>query len=78
MVKGDFKIGIIRVGGRVDLYLFFYNGKCFVFLLRDYWILVFIIRNIYRVCYFGVVVIIVKIRRKYWIIKGINVAKIIK
>lgn len=84
--KGDFKTlsplvddtGIIRVGGRVDPHLFSYDGKCPVLLPHDHWISVLITRNAHRAGHLGVAATTAKIRRKYWIIKGTNVAKTIK
>lgn len=86
VAKGDFKTlsplvddtGIIRVGGRVDPHLFSYNRKCPALLPHDHWISVLITRNVHRAGHLGVAATTAKIRRKYWIIKGTNVAKTIK
>ena len=86
VVKGDFKTlspfgddkGIFRVGGRVDPHLFSYDGKCPALLPRDHWISILVTRNAHRAGHLGVAATKAKIRRRYWIIKGTNVAKTIK
>lgn len=52
--------------------------RYFVFFLSDYWIFLLVIRYVYQYGYFGVVVIIGKIRRKFWILKVNKLSKFVK
>jgi len=70
--------GIIRVGGRVDPHLFSYDGKCPALLPCDHWISILVTRNAHQAGHLVVAATTAKIRRRYWIIKGTNVAKTIK
>ena len=84
--KGDFKTlspfiddkGIIRVGGRVDPNLLSYDGKSPVLLPYDHWISTLVTRDAHRVGHPGVAATTAKTRRRYWIIKGSNLAKTVK
>lgn len=70
MKNGDFKIlslfiddkGIIRVGGRIDKVIVFYEEKYLVLFFNEYRIFLLIISYMYNYGYFGVVIMIVKIR----------------
>ncbi|XP_068761635.1 uncharacterized protein [Montipora capricornis] len=83
MEKEDFKTlspffdgkGIIRVGGRVNPDLLCYEGNHPALLPHDYWISTLITRNAHRI---GHAAMTAKSRRYYWIIKGTNIAKIVK
>ena len=70
--------GIMRVGGRVDPNLLSYDGKYSALLPYDHWISTLITRDTHRAGHPGVAATTAKTRRKYWIIKGNNVAKIVK
>ena len=84
--KGDFKTlspfiddkGIIRVGGRVDPNLLSYDGKGPALLPYDHWISTLVTRDAHKAGHPGVAATTAKTRRRYWIIKGSNLAKIIK
>ena len=84
--KGDFKTlspfiddkGIIRVGGRVDPNLLSYDGKSPALLPYDHWISTLVTRDAHKAGHPGVAATTAKTRRRYWIIKGSYLAKIIK
>ena len=86
MEKGDFKTlspffdgkGIIRVGGRVNPDLLSYEGNHPALLPHDHWISTLITRNAHRIGHPGVAATTAKTRRNYWIVKGTNIAKIVK
>ena len=86
MEKGDFKTlspffdgkGIIRVGGRVNPDLLSYEGNHPTLLPHDHWISTLITRNAHRIGHPGVAATTAKTRRNYWIVKGTNIAKIVK
>lgn len=62
----------------MDEVIVFYDVKYFVFFLSNYWIFWLIIRYVYQYGYNGVVVIIVRIRWKFWILKGNKLSKVVK
>ena len=68
----------MRVGGRVDPNLLSCDGKYPALLPYDHWISTLITRDAHRTGHPGVAARTAKTRRKYWIIKGNNVAKIVK
>ena len=84
--KGDFKTlspfiddkGIIRVGGRVDPKMLSYDGKGPALLPYDHWISTLVTRDAHKAGHPGVAATTAKTRRRYWIIKGSYLAKIIK
>lgn len=86
MEKGEFKFfsffkddkGIIWVGGRFDKVIVLYEEKYLVLFFSEYKILLLIIEYMYCLGYIGVVIIIVKIRRKYWILRGNKFSKFVK
>ena len=83
--KGDLKTlspffgdkGIMRVGGRVDPNLLSYDGK-YLALLPYHWVSTLVTHDAHRAGHPGVAATTAKTRRKSWIIKGSNVAKIVK
>ena len=86
MEKADFKTlspffdgkGIIRVSGHVNPDLLSYEGYHPALLPHDHWIFPLIIRNVHRIRPPGVTATTAKTRRNYWIIKGTNIAKLVK
>ena len=86
MEKGDFKTltpfqdetGLIRVGGRVDHALLSYDNKRPVLLPHKHWISKLITREAHMFGHTGVSATMAKIRKRYWIIKGHNISKIVK
>lgn len=70
--------GIIWVGGCVDKVIVFYEIKYLVLLFYDYIVLCFIIEEVYWCGYFGVVIIVVKMRINYWIVWGYDFVKVVK
>jgi hypothetical protein len=83
MKKGDFKTltpfvdpkGIIRVGGRVNPSLVSYDNTRPALLPRKHWISVLVTRNAHQISHSGVDTTTARTRRKYWVIRGHDVAK---
>lgn len=86
MKNGDFKTltpffdanGVIRVGGRVDPRLVSYENARPALLPRKHWISVLVTRNAHQTSHSGVDTTTAKTRRKYWVIRGQDVAKVEK
>ena len=86
IAKGDFKTlnpfvddkGITRVGGRVDPALVSYDSKHAALLPHDHWISMLITRDAHQSGHPGIATTTAKTRRKYWIVKGNKLSKIIK
>ena len=86
MQRGDFKTltpyadenGIIRVGGRVDPCLLSYDNTRPVLLPYKHWISTLVTRQAHQYGHSGVAATTAKCRRKYWIIRGHNVSRIVK
>ena len=84
--KGDFKTltpfvddrSIIRVGGRVDPSLLSYDNKHPALLPHKHWVSVLITRDAHQSGHPGVATTTAKARRKYWIVKGHSIAKVVK
>ena len=69
--------GILRVGGRVEVSLMSYEN-CYPALLPNNWIATLITREAHQIGRNGVAATSAKVRRKYWIIQGPKVAKMVK
>lgn len=86
IAKGNFKTlnpfvddkGITRVGGRVDPALVSYDSKDAALLPYDHWISRLITHDAHQSGHSGIVTTTAKTRRKYWIVKGNKLSKIIK
>ena len=86
IAKGDLKTlnsfvdgkGITRVGGRVDPALVSYDSKHAALLPYDHWISMLITHDVHQSGHPGIATITAKKRRKYWIVKGNKISKIIK
>ena len=86
MQRGDFKTltpyadenGIIRVGGRVDPSLLSYDNTRPVLLPYKHWISTLVTRQAHQYGHSRVAATTAKCRRKYWIIRGHNVSRIVK
>ena len=70
--------GIYRVGGRVDPALISYDGNRPVLLPHNHWISVLITRDAHQSGHPGIAATTAKARRKFWIIKGHDIAKVVK
>ncbi|XP_071481170.1 uncharacterized protein [Diadema antillarum] len=70
--------GIIRVGGRVDKAEMSFEMKHPVLLPYEHWISTLITRHFHESGHNGVAVTTAKARRRYWILKGHNLAKTVK
>ena len=70
--------GITWVGVRVDPALALYDSKHAVLLPYDRWISVLITNDVHPSGHPGIVTTTTKTRRKYWIVKGNKLSKIIK
>ena len=86
MERGDFKTltpftdekGLIRVGGRVDPCLLSYDNSRPVLLPHKHWISKLITREAHQFGHSGVAATTAKTRRKFWIIKGHDISKVVK
>ena len=86
MAKGSYKSlspfvddkGIVRVGGRVDPALVSYDGKHAALLPHDHWVSVLITRNAHQAGHSGIATTTAKVRRKYWVVKGNKISKLVK
>jgi hypothetical protein len=67
--------GIIRVGGRVNPSLVSYDNTRPALLPRKHWISVLVTRNAHQISHSGVDTTTARTRRKYWVIRGHDVAK---
>jgi hypothetical protein len=70
--------GIVRVGGRVDQALVSYDTKHPVLLPRNHWISHLITQHSHGIGHTGVATTVAKIRKKYWILRGHDLAKFIR
>ncbi|XP_071504464.1 uncharacterized protein [Diadema antillarum] len=70
--------GIIRVGGRVGKAEMSFEMKHPVLLPYEHWISTLITRHFHESGHNGVAVTTAKARRRYWILKGHNLAKTVK
>ena len=70
--------GIYRVGGRVDPALISYDGSRPALLPHNHWISVLITRDAHQSGHPGIAATTAKARRKFWIIKGHDIAKVVK
>ena len=70
--------GIIRVGGRIDSTLVSYNQAHPALLPYGHWISVLVTREAHQFGHSGVAATTAKVRRRYWVIKGHNIAKTVK
>ena len=83
--KGDFKTlsqdvdgkGIIRVGGHVDLSLVSYDNQQPALLPYHHHISKIIVHAAHQVSNSGVAATVAKTRKKYWVIKAHNIAKVL-
>ncbi|XP_072178137.1 uncharacterized protein [Diadema setosum] len=86
VVKGELKAlspytdetGIIRVGGRVDKAEMSFEMRHPVLLPYGHWISTLITRHFHESGHNGVAVTTAKARRRFWILKGHNLAKTVK
>ncbi|XP_068692626.1 uncharacterized protein [Montipora foliosa] len=86
MQRGDFKTltayadenGIIRVGGRVDPSLLSYDNTRPVLLQYKHWISMLVTRQAHQYGHSGVAATTAKCRRKYWIVRGHNLSRVVK
>ena len=67
--------GIMRVCGRIDQALVSYDAKHPMLLPRNHWISQFITRHSHEIGHTGVATTVAKIRKKYWILRGHDLAK---
>ena len=67
--------GIMRVGGRIDQALVSYDAKHPTLLPRNHWISQLITRHSHEIRHTGVATTVAKIRKKYWILRGHDLAK---
>ncbi|XP_063956504.1 uncharacterized protein LOC129263265 [Lytechinus pictus] len=70
--------GIIRVGGRLDRAKMSFDMVHPVLLPYEDWISRLITRYVHEIGHNGVAATTAKVRRKYWILKGHNLAKTVK
>ena len=70
--------GIVRVGGRVDPALVSYDAKHAALLPHDHWVSVLITRNAHQAGHPGIATTTAKVRRKYWVVKGNKISKVVK
>ena len=70
--------GIIRVGGRIDQALVSYDNKHPVLLPRNHHASHLITQHMHEYGHTGVATTMAKVRRRYWIIRGHDLAKFIK
>ena len=86
IAKGEFKTlslftddkGIIRIGGRVDPALVSYDERHAALLPYDHWISMLITRDAHQSGHPGIAATTAKTRRRYWIVKGDKLSKIVK
>ena len=86
MQRGDFKTltpyadenGIIRVVGRVDPSLLSYDNTRPVLLPYKHWISMLVTRQAHQYGHSGVAATTAKCRRKYWIVRGHNLSRVVK
>ena len=86
MQRGDFKTltpyvdenGIIRVGGRVAPSLLSYDYARPVLLPHKHWISMLVTRQAHQYGHSGVATTTATCRRKYWIVRGHVVSRIVK
>ena len=70
--------GIIRVGGRVDPSLLSYDNTRPALLPYNHWLSMLVTHRAHQCGHSGVAAITAKCRRKYWIVRGHNVSRIVK
>ncbi len=70
--------GVIRVGGRVDKATVSYETKHPALLPYDSWISLLITRQSHRSGHNGVATTTAKVRQNYWILRGHDLAKLVK
>ena len=70
--------GVIRVGGRVSEAIISYDTKHPALIPREHWISLLITRNFHQRGHAGVATTVAKIRKKYWIIRCHDLAKLVK
>ena len=88
IAKGNYKSlspfaddkGIVRVGGLVDPALVLYDGNHAALLPPDHWVSVLVTRNAHQAGHPGIATTTAtcKVRRKYWIVKGNKISKVVK
>ena len=69
---------VLRVGGRVDKAIATYDTRHPVLLSKDHWTSKLIARQAHEFGHSGVAATVVKIQRKYWIIRAHNLVKSVK
>ena len=67
-----------RVGGHVDPVLTSYDGSRLALLPHNHWISVLITHNAHQSGHPGIAATTAKARRKFWIIKGHDITKVVK
>ena len=67
--------GIMRVSGRIDQALVSYGAKHPMLLPRNHWMYQLITRHSHEIGQTGVATTEAKIRKKYWILRGHDLAK---
>ena len=84
--KGEFKSlspfldgkGVFRVGGRMDEAIVSYDAKHPALLPSNHWISLLITRHAHQYGHNGVAATTARTRRKFWILKGNKLSKVVK